>query len=124
LIGHGQFATGVYHALRLIVGEVGDLEIASTEGKARSDIEQLISDARARSGGRPLIVFTDLQGGCSSTICGSLLRECATVAIVAGANLPMLLKFVQYRDQLPFRELYDLVVEAGRDGVRGLKEPG
>ena len=123
IIGHGSFASGLYSALRLIVGEVPDLEVLSSEGKGRQDIEQMVTEARAKFGPSPGMIFTDLQGGCSSTVCGSLLRSCDDVGIITGANLPMLIKFVEYRGKLALPQLYELLLQAGRDGVREVKKP-
>jgi PTS system N-acetylgalactosamine-specific IIA component len=123
LIGHGSFAAGLASALTLIVGEVPDLEVLSSEGKGRPDIEQMVCEARLRFSSGPAIIFTDLQGGCSSTVCGSLLRSCDDVGIICGANLPMLVKFVEYRSRLPLAELHELLLQAGRDGVQELKKP-
>jgi PTS system N-acetylgalactosamine-specific IIA component len=123
LIGHGEFAAGLYSALKLIVGDVSALAVLSTQDKGRADIEQMILEARRQSGSNPTIVFADLQGGCSTTVCGSLLRACEDVGIICGANLPILIKFVEYRERLALRELYDLLVQTGKDSIKGLRPP-
>jgi N-acetylgalactosamine PTS system EIIA component len=123
LVGHGQFADGLRSALRLIVGEVPDFEYVSTEGRGRPDLQRIITEVRARFGSRPLIVFTDLFGGCGSNVCGSMLRGCSNVGIICGVNLPMLIKFAQYRDQMSFPELYDVLVRTGCEGIRAAKRP-
>jgi PTS system N-acetylgalactosamine-specific IIA component len=124
VIGHGQFAQGLLSALEQIVGPVERLEAASSQGKARAEIEALVSEARHRFGGQPMLVFTDLQGGCCTTVCGSLLRAETDVGIICGVNLPMLVKYVQYREQFALPELYDRLLAAGEEGIKGLKQPG
>lgn len=133
LIGHSHFAQGMLGALQAIVGEVPDLVPVSTENKARCEIEQVIiavrdqfaclASAKQPLGRNSLVVFTDLQGGCSGAICGRLLKDCADVVIISGTNLPMLVKYVHYRESLPLEELCWLLVEAGKDGIRALKQP-
>jgi PTS system N-acetylgalactosamine-specific IIA component len=124
IIGHGQFAQGLVSALEQIVGPVELVRAASSQGKARNEIEAMVHEARQAFGGQPLLVFTDLQGGCSSTVCGSLLRAETDVGIIGGANLPMLVKYVQYREQFALPKLYDRLLAAGVEGIKGLKQPG
>lgn len=124
LVGHGQFAQGLGHALGLIVGPVSDLEIVSSEGKGQADLGRIVAAARERAGGRPLLVFADVSGGFSTNLCGKLLRDCAEVGIIGGVNLPMLIKFVQQRDQMAFPALFELLVQVGQTGIKGLKAPG
>ena len=124
VVAHGQFAQGLLSALEQIVGPVECLDVFSTQDKARAEIESLIKNARQRRGNLPLLVFTDLQGGCSTTVCGSLLRSAPDVGIISGVNLPMLVRYVQYRETTALPELYRRLVEAGVEGVKGLKQPG
>jgi PTS system N-acetylgalactosamine-specific IIA component len=124
IIGHGQFAQGLVSALEQIVGPVELVRAASSQGKARNEIEAMVHEARQAFGGQPLLVFTDLQGGCSSTVCGSLLRAETDVGIIGGANLPMLVKYVQYREQFALPKLHDRLLAAGVEGIKGLKQPG
>lgn len=124
VVGHGQFAQGLLSALEQIVGPVECLDAFSTQGKARAEIESLVRDARRRLGDMPLLVFTDLQGGCSTTVCGSLLRSEPDVGIICGVNLPLLVRYVQYREKTSLPELYRRLVEAGVEGIKGLKQPG
>jgi PTS system N-acetylgalactosamine-specific IIA component len=123
LIGHGQFAQGLLNALEQILGPVERLEAASTQGRSRTEIEALIRETRQKSGGQPLLVFTDLQGSCSTTVCGRLLRAEKDVGIICGVNLPMLVKYVQYREQYGLPELYNRLLAAGPEGIKGLKQP-
>jgi mannose/fructose-specific phosphotransferase system component IIA len=124
VIGHGQFAQGLLSALEQIVGPVEFCEAFSTQGRARAEIESMVRDARQRLGNLPLLVFTDLQGGCSTMVCGSLLRAEPDVGVICGVNLPMLVRYVQYRETTALPELYRRLVEAGVDGIKGLKQPG
>jgi mannose/fructose-specific phosphotransferase system component IIA len=124
IVGHGQFAQGLLSALEQIVGPVELVAAVSTQGRSRAEIESQIHEARQKFGGQPLLVFADLQGGCGSTVCGSLLRAETDVGIIGGANLPMLVKYVQHREQSGPAELYRRLLAAGLDGIKGLKQPG
>jgi mannose PTS system EIIA component len=123
LIGHGRFPAGLANALQLIVGDVGDVEVVTSDSRAREEIEQLVRDFLGRTGNRPSLVFTDIQGGCSSQVCSSLLRDRTDVGIISGVNLPMLIKYVHHREQATLPELYRLLLQAGSEGIKGLKEP-
>jgi len=124
IVGHGEFAQGLLSALEQIIGPVQSVRVASSQGRTRNEIEAMVHEARQAFGGQPLLVFTDLQGGCSTTVCGSLLRAETDVGIICGVNLPMLVKYVQYREQSALPELYDRLLAAGVEGIKGLKQPG
>lgn len=116
LAGHGDFANGLYSALRAIVGEVPDFKVVSGQGMTTNDWRQVIDGIRQRS--QAVIVFTDMPGGGSTNVCQSLARDCTDIRVVCGVNLPVLIKFVQYRARLPLAELCSLLIQAGREGIR------
>jgi mannose/fructose-specific phosphotransferase system component IIA len=124
LVGHAQFANGLYSALCAIIGEPEEFRAIATEGLGRADIERVVQEERTALGGQPLVVFTDLAGGSCTMVCGGLTRECRDVGLLCGVNLPMLVKFVQYRERVPFAELLRLLEDAGREGIRNLNPAG
>ena len=65
--------------------------------------------------GDGVLILTDLYGGTPSNI-ASKLTEAGRVEAVAGANLPMLLRALTYRDK-DMAMLVSRAVSGGRDGV-------
>ncbi len=70
---------------------------------------------RELDSGDGVLVLTDMFGATPSNVACTLARQ-DNVLVVAGLNLPMLLKVFNY-PQLALRELAQRAVEGGRQGV-------
>lgn len=65
--------------------------------------------------GEGVLILTDVYGSTPSNI-ASRLREHQRVRVVAGVNLPMLIRILNY-PRLELDELADKALSGGRDGV-------
>ncbi len=65
--------------------------------------------------GDGVLVLTDLYGSTPSNI-ANRLQEMGEVGVVAGINLPMLLRVMNYIE-LPLSALVDKAVSGGHDGI-------
>ena len=65
--------------------------------------------------GAGVLVLTDAYGSTPSNV-ASRLAEKEKVAVIAGLNLPMLLRALNYPD-LPLFDLAEKAVTGGRDGI-------
>ena len=79
------------------------------EGR-RSDIATAIAEV---DGGRGVIVLTDLFGGTPSNLAISLM-EAGRVEVIAGINLPMLIRLGGARKTMKVTEAVAAAREAGR----------
>ena len=83
------------------------------------DPDRLRQDAREKiedlDDGDGVLVLTDMYGSTPSNVAQSLLAG-KRVAMVAGINLPMLVRVLNYPD-LTLEELTEKAVSGGRDGV-------
>ena len=98
LVTHGQLADEFRNAVEHVVGPQKGLETVSIG--ADDDMEQRRRDiveavARAESG-HGVIVLTDMFGGTPSNLAISVL-EAGRVEVIAGMNLPMLIKLTSVR---------------------------
>jgi len=119
VFAHGDMAQGLVDAVRKISGTHGDaLTALSNDGKRP---EQLVTELREALGDDDAVIFTDLQAGSCAT-CALAASGRGRIAVLCGANLPMLLDFVFHRG-LPLDELADRLVERGREAVRRLRFP-
>ena len=72
--------------------------------------------ARALDDGDGVLILTDLYGSTPSNIAASLAGEGGSVRVVAGLNLPMLVRVLNYpADDLP--TLADKAVNGGNRGI-------
>ena len=76
----------------------------------RDDIRSAIEASDTGSG---VVVLTDMFGGTPSNLSISLLDK-GKVEVIAGANLPMLIKLAEARSRLTVDELAVSAAEAGR----------
>lgn len=83
---------------------------------ALAKAEELVSALDSGSG---VLVITDAYGSTPSNIATRLCRQ-GRIAVVSGANLPMLLRVLNYPD-LPLDELLAKAVTGGQDGVVPVK---
>ncbi|EJM99922.1 PTS sugar transporter subunit IIA [Phyllobacterium sp. YR531] len=98
LVTHGRLAEEFHHAVEHVVGQQEYLETVSIG--ADDDMEQRrrdIVDAVARAdNGSGVIILTDMFGGTPSNLAISVM-EAGRVEVIAGVNLPMLIKLSSVR---------------------------
>jgi PTS system mannose-specific IIA component len=98
LVTHGRLAEEFKHAVEHVVGPQEAMETVSIG--ADDDMEkrrQDILDAIGKAGsGNGVIILTDMFGGTPSNLAISLMRP-GSVEVVAGVNLPMLIKLTSVR---------------------------
>ena len=118
LVTHGQLATEFRHAVEHVVGPQDNFETVAIG--ADDDMEQRrrdIVDAVARvDTGAGVIVLTDMFGGTPSNLAISVM-ESGRTEVIAGMNLPMLVKLGKTRMTLPLAEAVVVAQEAGRKYV-------
>lgn len=98
LVTHGRLAEEFRHAVEHVVGPQQSFETVSIG--ADDDMEERrreIVDAVARAdGGAGVIILTDMFGGTPSNLAISVM-ETGRVEVIAGMNLPMLIKLTSVR---------------------------
>ncbi|MBX9621864.1 MAG: PTS sugar transporter subunit IIA [Alphaproteobacteria bacterium] len=115
LVSHGNLANEFAKTLEHIVGPQENLVTVSLfpdddmEVK-RKEIQDAIQRVEKNQG---VVILTDMFGGTPSNLAHSLLKD-QNVEIVAGMNLPLLIKLVSSRKTKPLHESVLLAQEAGR----------
>lgn len=115
LVTHGRLAEEFVVAMEHVVGSqerVATISIGpedDMEGR-RADIAAAIREVDT---GRGVIVLTDLFGGTPSNLAISLM-EAGKVEVIAGINLPMLIRLGGARKTMKVTEAVAAAREAGR----------
>lgn len=115
LVTHGHLATEFRSALEHVVGpqkQLATIAIApddDMEGRRRD----IIAAVEAVESGRGVIVLTDMFGGTPSNLAISVM-EPGRVDVVAGVNLPMLIKLASVREDKSLDEAVTSAQDAGR----------
>ncbi len=118
IITHGELAQTLVDVVASISGERDDMEtIAIGRRDSTEDIFASIREAIARlNKGDGIIIFTDMFGGTPTNIALTFLEE-GRIEVVAGVNLPLLLKFVNKRREMGFKELVAKLNEEGKKSI-------
>ncbi|HUX79873.1 MAG TPA: PTS sugar transporter subunit IIA [Alphaproteobacteria bacterium] len=115
LVSHGHLAEEFAQALKHVVGSQDKLAIISLF--PNDDIEakrqEILKAVHSVEDGQGVVILTDMFGGTPSNLAHSLL-EGRNVEIVAGMNLPLLIKLVSVRKTATLHEAVLLAQEAGR----------
>lgn len=99
VVGHGRLAADMVEALVSVVGQVEAVEgVACSPADDQVAVRRRIVDAIGRvDRGAGVVVLTDMLGDTASNATLSIARERPDLEMVAGVNMPMLLKLTTCR---------------------------
>lgn len=115
LVTHGRLAEEMLAALEHVVGHqqnVATICIGPDDDmeQRRKDIVEAVQRVETGPG---VIVLTDMFGGTPSNLAISIMNR-ASVEVIAGVNLPMLIKLASVRTTEPLAEAVTSAQLAGR----------
>jgi PTS system mannose-specific IIA component len=115
IVTHGGLAREFHAALEHVVGPQTQLETISIdpEDDVEARRQEILAAVRRVDTGAGVVLLTDMFGGTPSNLSISILDE-ANVEVIAGVNLPMLVKLASIRGDAPLAKAVDLAKEAGR----------
>jgi mannose PTS system EIIA component len=118
LVTHGNLAEEFVNAMVHVVGDqdaVATVCIGPNDDmeRRRSEIATAIKDVDR---GKGVIILTDLFGGTPSNLAISLMQA-GKVEVIAGINLPMLIRLAKARDCMGVREAASAARDAGRNYI-------
>lgn len=118
VVAHGQFASGILTSLKLIAGEVENIEaIDFSEEMSAQELKARIKSAIL--GEREVLILTDLLGGTPFKVSVELAAEQKeqNVVVLSGLNLAMILEanFSRLTDDL--EQLVGKLITTSKDGI-------
>lgn len=118
IVTHGRLADEFVKAATDIVGQVkGILAVCIDRGVAMDEARKQIEEAiKGVNEGDGVIIFTDMFGGTPSNLGLSFLEEGKT-EVVAGVNLPMVIKASMTREGKGLKELASYIKEYGEKSI-------
>jgi mannose PTS system EIIA component len=115
LVTHGRLAEEFIAAMEHVVGDQPGVRAISIGPD--DDIEQrrldILAAVEAVDDGSGVILLTDMFGGTPSNLAISIMDK-GRVEIIAGVNLPMLIKLASAREAEPLSQAVASAQEAGR----------
>ena len=115
LVTHGNLALEFVSAMQHVVGKQEQVEAVciGPEDDMEMRREEILRKAEDVNSGDGTIVLTDMFGGTPSNLAISIMDR-AKVEIIAGINLPMLIKLASLRKEKPLKEAVEGAQEAGK----------
>lgn len=115
IVTHGNLAREFVAALEHVVGpqtQIEAISIAPSDDMAERRNSILAAVSKVESGDGS-IILTDMFGGTPSNLAISVM-ESGSVEVIAGVNLPMLVKLARIREEIALPDALKLAQEAGR----------
>ena len=115
LVTHGHLADELIGALEHVVGpqpQVASVCIGPDDDMERRRAD-IVNSVQETDSGAGVVVLTDMFGGTPSNLAISIMER-ANIEVIAGVNLPMLVKLASVRDDLELGEAVAKAQEAGR----------
>lgn len=115
LVTHGHLATEFRSALEHVVGKQSQIETIAIAPDDDADRRRadIVAAAERVNSGQGVVILTDMFGGTPSNLSISVLRP-GEIEVLAGMNLPMLIKLASVRDEKPLAEAVICAQDAGR----------
>ena len=123
LVTHGALAVEFKSALEHVVGPQEQVETVcigpddDMEAR-RNDIIDAVGTANTGSG---VVILTDMFGGTPSNLAISVMKA-VDAEVIAGMNLPMLVKLARVRSDMDLKQAVTLAAEAGRKYINVASE--
>jgi PTS system mannose-specific IIA component len=118
IVTHGQLANELVSAAEMIVGEIHHITAVSIGWHddvdvAREEVERAIQRVDAGSG---VLLLTDMFGGTPTNIAATFFSQ-ASVEVVTGVNLPMVIKLATQDKDEQLSDLARRVRDQGQQQI-------
>lgn len=115
LVTHGKLAEEFRHALEHVVGPQEAIETVciGPEDDMDQRRQDVVEAAQRADRGHGVIILTDMFGGTPSNLAISVMSS-GTIEVIAGVNLPMLIKLAGVRNDDDMERSLVEASEAGR----------
>jgi mannose PTS system EIIA component len=115
LVTHGRLAAEFVAAMEHVVGPQGGVETICIEADDDMEVRRadIAAAIRRADTGRGVVLLTDMFGGTPSNLAISLMNG-ANIEVIAGINLPMLIRLASVRKTMDVAAAVDAAQEAGR----------
>ena len=123
LVTHGDLAKEMIGAMEHVVGKQEQLDmvcIGENDDVEKSRLD-IIEKVKTLDTGDGVCIATDMFGGTPSNLAISVMKN-NQVEVVAGLNLPMLIKLVRLRNTKPLKQVAEESAQAGRKYINVASE--
>ncbi len=118
IVTHGDLGRELLATAGLIVGNISDCYYISGSNLTNEKVIEEIIKLAGREGEGGVVMFVDHFGGSCCTVCISAMRGRDKATIISGANLPLILDFINKRESMEYHEMIEHLIQRGRESVR------
>ncbi len=118
IITHGGLGEELLKTARMVFGDFDGCSSISNSGKATQVLVEELEKAVSSGVGESCMLFVDFFGGSCCYVCLKFQMEHSDVPIISGVNLPILLAFLNKRNDVPFDELARELIRRGQDSIK------
>ncbi|KKB08060.1 PTS sugar transporter subunit IIA [Devosia chinhatensis] len=115
LVTHGALADEFKLAMEHVVGPQEQIETIAIgpEDNAEARREDILKAIDRADSGDGVIILTDMFGGTPSNLAISVMQN-RHIEVIAGVNLPMLVKLGRVRGEMSMEDAVNIAQEAGK----------
>jgi len=115
VVAHGKLAEALVAVTEHVVGKQSQIKAVGIEPEDDADgaRERIVQAVREVEGGQGVVVLTDMFGGTPSNVAISVMKT-EGIEVIAGVNLPMMIKLVSVRGKVPLADAVMQAQEAAR----------
>jgi PTS system mannose-specific IIA component len=119
IVTHGRLAQEIISAMEHMVGPQTHLRAVCVgpEDDVERRQREIAATVKSVDLGKGVVIATDMYGGTPCNLALTLLER-GKVEVLAGANLPSLIKLVDVRHKLSLDDAVKQAIEAGRKYMR------
>jgi PTS system mannose-specific IIA component len=119
VVSHGRLADEFVAAAEHVLGPQRQLRAVAIgpDDDIAARREDILEAARLADSGSGVVILTDMFGGTPSNLAISVMSE-GPYEVIAGVNLPMLIKLAVERGRASLQEAAAMAQEAGRHYIR------
>ncbi len=115
IVSHCNLANELIVALEHISGKQQQIEsvVIFDNDDVEAKKQELNDKVKSVNSGKGVVIFTDIFGGTPSNLAISLLKQ-DEIEVVAGVNVPMLVRMAQDRDKMGLNGAVKMSIDAGK----------
>lgn len=115
IVTHGKLAEAFISVTEHVVGKQSQMAAIGIEPEDDSEKsrEQILQAIKNVDSGQGVVILTDMFGGTPSNLAISVMKP-EGVEVIAGVNLPMMIKLASVRGKVPLQDAVNQAQEAAR----------
>ena len=121
VVTHGNLAEELLETARIVFGDFGNCYAVSNVSKSPHALIAELQKIINSYGDTPTIIFVDYFGGSCTHACLSLQQNTDNIRIISGVNLPMLVVFLNKRNETGQDDLADELIIKGQGSIKRIE---